>query len=189
MAEEISRLQESLTLMEIYCRRMNLLFYGIKETPDENVENLLRDTFVYLGLSHDEAATIALVNAHRLPRRNAPTQPNEGSPQAPAPRAIIAKFVYMKDRNKVFAAFDERQRQRQPRSANASAATDPQETRRITVRTDLPPALKATRSSLAKIAYNMRKERNVSTKISVAGTRVLLYWKERGTAVWNQYKD
>ncbi|XP_072182204.1 NXPE family member 3-like [Diadema setosum] len=107
-------------MTEIYCRRVNLLFYGIKETPDENVENLLRDTFAYLGLSQDEVATIALVNAHRLPRRNAPTQPNEGPPRAPAPRAIIAKFVYMMDRNKILAASDERQRQRQPRPANAS---------------------------------------------------------------------
>ena len=39
----------------------------------------------------------------------------------------------------------------------------------MTVCTNLPPALKA-RNSLAKFAYDLSKEKNVSTKISVVGT-------------------
>ena len=193
MAADISKLEDKLTAMEIYCRRTNLLFYGVKELPNENVENVLRSTFCHLGIESDEAAHIALVNVHRLPRRdNAPDrQASGGPPRDPVPRAIIAKFVYMRDRNRVLAAFDERQRQRQrqPTPSTAAAAASNQDTRRITVRTDLPPALKATRSALASIAYKLRKEKNVSTRISVVGTKVLLHWKEKGTSTWNLHQD
>ena len=188
MAAEISKLQNKLTAMEIYCRRANLLFYGVKETPNENVESTLRGTFSYLGINADDAANIAIVNVHRLPRRDNPTssQASGGGPSRdPVPSAIIAKFVYMRDRDRILAAFE--QRQRQPRAASYAATT--QEDQRITVRTDLPPALKARRSSLAKTAYDLRKQKNVSTKIYLAGTEVLLKWKEKGSATWNQYRD
>ena len=191
MADEISKLQEKLTAMEIYCRRMNLLFYGVQETQNENVEVSLRNTFSLLGIPADEAANFALVNVHRLPRRQAatPGQASGNLPRPdPTPRAIIAKFVYMRDRNKVLAAFEEQQRQRQRQPHSSEAAPDHQP-RRITVRTDLPPALKAKRSALAKTAYELRKEKNLSTKISVVGTKVLLHWKERGAATWNLFRD
>lgn len=187
MAAEIFKLQNKLTAMEIYCRRANLLFYGVKETPNENVESALRDTFVHLGIDANDAANLALVNVHRLPRRDdTSNQANGGPPRDPVPRAIIAKFVYMRDRDRVLASFDQRQRQRQPRASNTTSG---QEARRITVRTDLPPALKARRSSLAKTAYDLRRQKNVSTKIILVGTEVHLKWKEKGTSTWNQYKD
>ena len=69
MADEVSKLQDKLTTMEIYCRRSNLLFYGVKESPNENIENKFVDTLTFLGIDADEAANIALVNVHRLPRR------------------------------------------------------------------------------------------------------------------------
>ena len=189
MADEITKLQDKLTLMEIYGRRTNLLFYGVDETQNEHVDDVLRDTFIYLGLDNDTAANIALVNAHRLPRRDsaAPSQASGEPSRDRVPRAIIAKFVYMRDRNKILAAFEERQRQRRPRASNA-ATPDP-DPRRITVRTDLPPALKAKRSALAKAAYNLRKEKHVSTKIQVVGSNVHLYWKEKGTTNWNLFHD
>ena len=186
--DEISKLQDKLTLMEIYGRRTNLLFYGVKESANEHAESTLRETFAYLGIDANEAANIALVNVHRLPRRDnaEPSQASGGPPRDPTPRAIIAKFVYMRDRNRILDAFDERQRHRQPR---ASTAAPGQEERRITVRTDLPPALKAQRSTLAKTAYDLRRQKHVSTKIYVAGTKVLLKWKEKGSSAWNLYRD
>lgn len=184
MADEISKLQDKLTLMEIYGRRTNLLFYGVIEPQNEVVVHTLRDTFIYLGIHADNAANIAIVNAHRLPRRdNIP--PNQAS-GPPAPRAIIAKFVYMEDRNQILAAFDERRR---PRDSGAAGPEPDRQARRITVRTDLPPALKARRSILANTAYTLRKEKNVSPKISGSGTKVLLHWKEKGTANWNLHRD
>ena len=158
----------------------------MKESPNEITENKLRDTLTFLGIDADEAANIAIVNVHRLPRRETveQSQASGGPPRDPVPRAIIAKFVYMKDRDRILAAFD--QRQRQPRAPNA--APD-QHAARITVRTDLPPTLKARRSALAKVAYTLRKEKHASTKIYLAGTKVLLKWKEKGTANWKQYHD
>ena len=96
----------------------------------------------------------------------------------------------MRDRDRVLAAFEERQRQ--PRGANAQpqGANAPGQTpNRITVRTDLPPALKARRSILAKVAFDLRKQKGVSTKIVVAGTKVLLKWKEKSSTNWNLYRD
>lgn len=187
MAEEISKLNDKITLMEIYGRRSNLLFYGVEETQNENIDDTLRQTFTYLGISAEDADNVALVNAHRLPRRDTAGASSQasGGPSREVPRAIIAKFVYMKDRNNILAAFEDRQRK--PRTSNAAASD--QNNRRITVRTDLPPALKAKRSALAKSAYNLRKEKHVSTKISVVGTNVLLQWKEKGTQAWNLFKD
>ncbi|XP_072171897.1 scavenger receptor cysteine-rich domain superfamily protein-like [Diadema setosum] len=172
MAAEITKLQNKLTAMEIYCRRANLLFYGVKETPNENVERTLGDMFCYFGISADDAANIALVNVHRLPRRdnaNAASGQTNGAPSRdPVPRAIIAKFVYIRDRNRVLESFDQRQRQTsQPR-----ASTGPvQESKRITVRTDLPPALKARRSLLAKTAYDLRNKQGPDVPIHIVGGR------------------
>ena len=52
---------------------------------------------------------------HRLPRRdNASSQASGGPIREPVPRAIIAKFVYMRDRDKVLAAFEATGIQRRP---------------------------------------------------------------------------
>ena len=72
MADEISELREKLTAMEIHSRRSNLLFYGIAERQNENVESILRDTFSHLGIDTNDATNIALVNVHRLPRLDNP---------------------------------------------------------------------------------------------------------------------
>lgn len=187
LKEKISTLEDKLTSMEIHSRRLNLLFYGVAESQNENVEKKLRDTFIFLGIDTEDAARIPIVNVHRLPRRGDTGQASGGDPQtAPTPRAIIAKFVYMRDRDRILTAFDDRYRQRQPRGSNAVPDLS---TRRITVRSDLPPALKAKRSSLAKIAYDLRKQKNASTKIYLAGTKILLKWREKGTANWNFYQD
>ena len=63
----------------------------------------------------------------------------------------------MRDRDRILATFKDRQRRRdQPPASNVTpnlAAC------RNTFCTDLPPALKATRSKLATIAFNLRKEK------------------------------
>ena len=142
MAHEIEQLKNKLIEMEIYNRRSNLLFYGIPESRDENVFALLRDIFIHLGISAEDAANIALVNAHRLPRREVESRhASNDQPHSSPPKAIIAKFVYSR------------------------------------------------RSQLAKSAYKMRKERGLSTKISVVGTNVILKWKEKNAREWNTSKE
>ena len=50
LKEKISTLEDKLTSMEIHSRRLNLLFYGVAESQNENVEKKLRDTFIFLGI-------------------------------------------------------------------------------------------------------------------------------------------
>ncbi|XP_072163555.1 uncharacterized protein [Diadema setosum] len=174
LQKEIDSLKEKLVLSEIYQRKSNLLFYGLEKKSDENVENVLREAFVCLGLSDEEAQSVALVNAHRLPRRNDANK---------APQPIIVKFVYMSQRNRVLSAFEKRPRY--PVTVQPGIA---QPRSRISVRTDLPPALKAERGNLAAVAYKLRKEQNLSTKIVVVGSSVLLFSKAKSATEWQPYK-
>ena len=172
LQKEIDQLKEKMMLSEIYQRRSNLLFYGLERKQNEDVEIVLRKAFVSLGLNEDEAQSIAIVNAHRLPRRD--------KSASSAPEPIIAKFVYMGQRNRLLFAFEKRPAQR--------PGID-QRNPRISVRTDLPPTLKAERGALAARAYKFRKENNLSTKIVVAGCRVILYTKARNATEWQPYKE
>ena len=167
---EIKGLKDKLTLAEIYQRKSNLLFYGVKQKKDENVFEVLRETFVYIGLTRAEADEVAFVNAHRLPQKKS----TEGVPQP-----IIAKMVYMNQRNRILSAFESKR----------TPMTQGQERARISVRTDLPPALKEQRNILAKTAFNLRRQKKLSTKIVVEGVNVVLYWKEKESRVWQVYKD
>ena len=178
-------LDNKITLMEIYSRKNNLLFYGIKESQTEDVFDVLRKAFITLGLDEKRAAGISLINAHRLPRRS----PNGESPvssqsKGSPPVPIIAKFVTIPDRDAVLNAFEQQQRLRGRESA-AQAGPAPN---RITVRTDLPPALKVRRGVLATEAFKLRRERGVATKIVLQGAKVVLMWKEKGTTRWNVHE-
>ena len=173
LLDEIESLKEKLILSEIYQRKSNLLFYGLEKKEGEKVEDVLREAFVILGLSIEDARNVALVNAHRLPsKRNSATN---------APEPIIAKFVYMAQRNRLLAAFERR----------PQLSSNDQPNSRISVRTDLPPALKAQRGILATKAYKFRKENNLSTKIAVIGSKVVLFTKAKDstTAEWQRYKE
>ena len=171
LLKEIDLLKEKLTISEIYQRKSNLLFYGLEKKQNENVENVLREAFVILGLSEEEAQSIALVNAHRLPSKRDKTNN--------APEPIIAKFVYMPQRNRLLAAYE-----RRPQRPGIDHSNP-----RISVRTDLPPALKAERAILATRAYKFRKENNLSTKILVVGSRVILYTKRKNATEWQPYTE
>ena len=45
---------------------------------------------------------------------------------------------------------------------------------RITIRTDLPPALKRERGRLASVAFKLRREQRLSTRIKLLGTKIVL---------------
>lgn len=122
-----------------------------------------------LGIEKGEADAICLVNAHRLPQRAAIND---------APPPIIAKFVYMDHRNRVLSAFEDNFSCTTRREAGGNVL-------KIAVRTDLPPALKTKRYQLSRIAFKLRKENNLSTKIAVVGIDVVLFQREKGTKKWN----
>lgn len=194
---EIEKLQNSLIMMEIHNRKANLLFYGATEKRGEDIYTVLKEIFMHLGLQEGEANQIQVVNAHRLPRRNAAA--NLG------PNPIIAKFCFMRDRDRILHAYEDQQRNR-PRTSGATPGATPgaipgpthgaapvrdsqpgSQQPRISVRTDLPPALKAQRGKLANEAYKMRREKGLSTKIVVQDAKVVLKWKEKGSTTWKNY--
>ena len=171
-------------MIEIYNRKANLLFYGVAESREENImETLKSKVFTTLGLSEEDAAKIAIINAHRLPRRD--TSGNKG------PNPIIAKFCYMQDRDRILSLYEAGERNRSRPDGNQTQAGAPgvAPLRGITVRTDLPPALKAARGKLANEAYKLRKEKGLSTKIIVREASVILLWKEKGSTSWNKFVD
>ena len=176
IGEKFDKYEEKLILLEIHNRKSNLLFYGVEHKQGEDIYAILTSTFINLGIEEHVAKNIALANAHRLPRRNA------SAAQGPTP--IIARFCYMRERDLVLGAFENQQRRRGT-PGDAQSQLRP----RITVRTDLPPTLKIRRGILASAAYKLRKERGLSTKISVQGAQVILQWKEKGSSNWHLYKD
>ena len=180
---EVQKLEKKITMMEIYNRKANLLFYGVDEGRDENTtETLKNKVFTTLGLGKEEAAKIAIINAHRLPRRG-----DTSSADNRGPNPIIAKFCFMQDRDRILSLYETGERNRHRNPANREAATGGATPPKITVRTDLPPALKAQRGKLANEAYKMRKEKGVSTKIIVREASVVLLWKEKGSGSWKKF--
>ena len=171
LQNEIDALKEKLLISEIYQRKSNLLFYGLEKKENESAFNVLRDAFMALGLTEEEAKSVAIANAHRLPSNR--------SKVTNAPEPIIAKFVYMTQRNRLLSAFE-----RRPQRPGIDQVNS-----RISVRTDLPPALKAERGILAAKAYKCRKENNLSTKIVVAGSKVILYTKPKDSTEWQRHKE
>ena len=150
MDHELDRLRHKLKLMEIHDRRMNLLFYGVEEKPNENVYEQLRKCWqTDFGLSEEDANAFQMVNAHRLPRK--------GLGSGPDP--IIARFVYFEEREWFLTAAKKRPFNK--------------ENKPVMVYTDLPQDMKKARGTAAREAKQMRSE-GKQARIRVIGTRVIL---------------
>ena len=150
-------LKQKLTLMEINNRKYNLLFYGVEQTQNENINEVLqkcwKDDF---GLTEEEAECVVseVTNAHRLPSREARRGPDP----------IIVRFCYMGDLQMLL----EKGRTR-PFMRDRTPAT---------VYTDLPPEMKKLRGELAAKAKDLRRQGN-QTRIRVIRTKVFLEFRER----------
>ena len=164
-----NEVEEKLLQLEIHDRKLNLLFYGIPGSPDEDPYKLVQQAFAsLLRISPNEAAAIPLVNVHRLPTK--PYDRRGSTSSNPDP--IIVRFAAMKDRDRVLRAFEQPAQQRHQNGQQQQQQQHP--TQRLTVRTDLPAKLKRERGRLAKIAYDLRKSQHLSTRIKVIGTQVVL---------------
>lgn len=192
-------LDDKLTLLEIHDRKQNLLVYGVENRgSNENIYDTVHDVFVYfLRIPKSEAMKIALVNAHRLPAP--PVASNQ-----PQIRPIIIRFVCMADRDKLLYAFDSSKRPKQavvhsaPDASSASTSQHPTanstQFARVTIRSDLPPAMKRERGRLASIAYKLRKEKHLATRIRINGTKVFLQTRpatDKSTVPgkWEMFED
>ena len=165
-------LDEKLLQYEIHERKLNLLIYGAPKASNENVYQVCFGVFSsLLNITKEEAVqAIPLVNAHRLPRRNPAGASGPGMQhQQDAPDPIIVRFGRMEDRERILRA------SQRPRPARSDSTSDANPARpRLTIRTDLPPDMKRERGRLASVAYHLRKDRNLATRIIVNGTRVIL---------------
>ena len=156
-------------------------------------ENVYRECFAVfsslLNISLEEAMhMIPLTNAHRLPRRPA-TSDGAGVSQQPDP--IIVRFARMQDCERILHASQRHRPTSGPAQSAASNST-------IVIRTDLPAEMKRERGRLPSIAYHLddlRKERrNISARIIVKGTRVILQTRTGGNSngpppAWSAWKE
>lgn len=161
--------EDKLTNQELHHRKQNLLLYGIPSQQNENVYTAAAKAFAQvMDIPMEQAVKIPVVNIHRLPTKKTPVAGASNAPEPPDP--IIVRFARMSDRDLLLRAFEQPQRPRN--SSGNSPARD-----RITIRTDLPPKMKRERGRLASIAYNLRKTKNLKTKIAIRGTKVVLQTK------------
>lgn len=181
----VANLEENLLQQEIHMRKLNLLLYGIDQKKDENIlTETTKAIAELLNIPYEEADKIPIANAHRLPSARNFTKPNTPNP----PNPIIVRFARMKDRDDVLKAFEHPgyARRRQSTSHNEAAI----EVRpAITVRADLPPSMKRERGRLSSIAYKLRQEKKLMTRIKVFNTKVILQTKRNREDTWATWRE
>lgn len=176
-------MEEKLTLIEIHQRKQNLLVYGVPDKAKEDIIATTRDILShFLQVPPDAAARIPLINAHRLPGAAQRGKQLAGQESEPCP--IIIRFASMFDRDRVLQAYEFQQRERRDNPMYA----------RVSIRTDLPAKLKRERGRLAAIAYRLRRDEKVSTRIKLSGQNVILQTRKSGrdgspSTAWTTYAD
>ena len=177
LENKLDELEVQVTLAEMHNRKQNLLVYGVPvpANPNENVIETIQRVFsMQLNISREEASSIPVVNAHRLPQpRREHGEGSQFQPQRSQPPAIIIRFARMMDRDRLLHSYEHRPR-RQPGPPGSDANDPSSQFSYISIRTDLPPKMKRERGRLASVAYDLRKNKNLSTRIKVVGTKVLL---------------
>ena len=195
--KKIDELDEKLTLSEIHDRKQNLLVYGVPSKPNENILETVNEIFCnFLNIPRQDAMMIPLVAAHRLQKPNLGA--SGGSPDSERqPPAIIVRFARMIDRDRLLSAYEHRPRQparQQPTPPGSDPTPVPPAFDRVSIRTDLPPKMKRERGRLASLAYNLRKNNNLSTRIKVFGTHILLQTRKNvrnggNPERWSNYSE
>ena len=168
--EKLQSLEEKLLLMEIHDRKNNVLIYGIEEKEGEDTQQVTLDALHHNYATKDEHMDrgIVLLACHRLPQSRF-ARPDAAGKPPPCP--IIARFAYASDRQ----FFGDTRNMRRGC--------------KLRVLDDLPPVMKQERGRLASIAYQLRKEDKLKTKIVVRKTKVLLQFKSPTETDWSFYKE
>ena len=179
LENKIKELEDQLNFQEYRSRKYNVLIYGIPETSHECTEKVVRRFFVErLKIDAQVVAKIIIANTHRLPVRENPPPENQSDPpeettrkRPPPPPTIIVKFVCFAHRELVYS----------------SATYQKLKDSGCSVRTDLPTALKQIRYELAKLAYTLRQEQKLQTRIRERPTKVWLEVRKNQTEPWVPY--
>ena len=95
MQKQLAQLKDEKLYMELYQRRENLRFFGIKEagTAEEDTREVLVD-FLKMELGIEDADEVEFQRVHRIGKRDSP----DGKP-----RQIIARFLRYPDREKIMS--------------------------------------------------------------------------------------
>ena len=173
-------LKDSILAMELHNRKQNLLIYGVVKEQGENVQEKVKGIIEKLGISREVVTNMLMVNIHRLPRRHPGGEDRRG------PDPLIVRFATMFDRDLVLRQFQQKQFDLM-KAAKENADANVQSRLPFRIITDLPPLLKRRRFDLEKSAYQLRKEKNQSTRIRVVGLDVVLEKREKGSsAAWQK---
>lgn len=169
LEHKIAKLNEKHLLLEKHERKYNIFIYGLSKGNDEekngSVRGRLHKFFVEdLGIPQEKAREIAIANAHRVP-----TRARYNGPKGPDP--IIVRFLYYGDKQYILS--------QGPRLAQ----------KRIRMLDDLPVPMKEARGSLATMAYHIRQEEKLQTRIKVDGVRVFLETRLNSKDSWQKRKE
>lgn len=152
----IKAMNQKLVLLEKQDRKYNLLFYGVAEERAENLfEKIRRLCKEDLEIQADKVDNMYFAHGHRMP-----TERNEG------PKPIIVRFCSYQDRELVLS------------QAYKLAGS------RRRILSDLPVDMKKERGRLARIAYNIRQNEKLQTRIRDKGLNVFLEVRKDRDDMW-----
>ncbi|CAG2184806.1 unnamed protein product [Mytilus edulis] len=162
---DMKNLKEKQLLLEKHDRKYNALVYGMPEKSDENIWKVIDDLMInYLKMEKPKAESFPFANAHRIPARQ-----NSGEKKRPNP--IIIRFIHYADKELFL-------------SHGSHLAG-----KNIRIVDDLPPCMKEARNELAKIAYKIRSDEKLKTRIRHLGVTVILETRTSSRDQWHIRKQ
>ena len=158
LQKQIEELNEKTVLLEKHERKYNILIYGINdENQDENIYALVRQLFAEdLGINVRKANAIPIANAHRVPTRSK------------GPKPIIVRFLHFGDKQLVMS------------NAHKLAG------KLIRILDDLPVSMKEERYLLSHVAYKIRKNEKLQTRIRDDGAHMMLETRKNTKDKWTR---
>lgn len=161
LTEKINELDRKLLQLEKQDRKYNLIFYGIAEERNEKLYEKMRDFFKeFLEIDAQRVSQIHFSNGHRLPVDS----------KFVGPKPIITRFSSFEDRELILSqAF---------KLANKGKS----------IQTDLPVIMKRERQRLARVAYTIRNEEKLKTRIRDKGLNMILEVRKDSDGKWTERK-
>lgn len=156
---ELEEMKKKLMFMEKHDRKYNLLFYGMAEEENEDLNSKMRTFFKdQLEIEEDRVKAMHFVNCHRTPYEG------EG------PKPVILRFVSYEDRELIYS----------------KSFMQVLRNKKMRILSDLPVEMKIKRSKLAKEAYKLRKEEGFKTRIIEKGLSVYLEARKTKLDPWER---
>ena len=161
---EMSNLKEKQLLLEKHERKYNMLINGIPQSATENIKERFM-TFMTrdLGIEESKADDTPIANAHRIKssRVHDPSKPKPPDP-------ILVRFIHYTDKQYVMAR------------GYKLAGTHKR------MLDDLPVEMKNIRHKLANIAYDIRNNEKLQTRIRDVGAKMILETRQNNRDTWRQ---